>query len=674
MKTNHKHSLAVILWIICVQLFSYSNLTAQTVGFSVASKNPVENDTFNVAVRADSVLTGRGIYAFKLGLNYNSNYLEYLGIDSVGTVMKSWSIPTVNSQAAGTLVIAGAGASALMGKGNMFYLRFRAIQGGYTYIQNISSVSYLNEGSPVMSLNYGIINCSSIPKPDIYPDYQTLFVGETMQLYGYSGTPPYIFQTVNTAVATTTSAGLVTAVGPGTTQAFVTDSKGYKNYTYGNIDVRAVKLSVISTNTSPQDSFYLPIKIEIAPGTMIYSGSFELAFNSSLEGIKAAAITGDYNISVQNNAQANLVKVSFASGTGITGTGILCKVYMKAINSGVNSVNIQNVLCNETLLALTYSGNVTTECKPCVKATGLLPENGKQNLNSTVDLYWQPALNAKYYSLYLWEQGTTMPTSPYYSYIYGTSTWLYNLAPGKTFNWKLVSVNECSTAESDVQSFSVRPIPDLTVTDVQMPASVESGSAFTLTFTVKNIGQTTTGSSLWTDAVYMSTDSTGNSGMNYMVAKYNMGPLAVNGTYTQSYPVSVPAEYSGKYYLWVRADNSGSVTELSENNNQLRAINPITVELKPFPDILVKDIAASATATPGDSLQITWKVGNIGNASALGGWTERISLISNSGVRAYLNPTYITVTRDLAVGETITRTAKIKLPEVPRFSGNAKVE
>ena len=279
----------------------------------------------------------------------------------------------------------------------------------------------------------------------------------------------------------------------------------------------------------------------------------------------------------------------------------------------------------------------------------MLPENGKQNLNSTVDLYWQPALNAKYYSLYLWEQGTTMPTTPYYSYIYGTSTWLYNLAPGKTFNWKLVSVNECSTAESDMQSFSVRPIPDLTVTDVQMPASVESGSSFTLTFTVKNIGQTTTGSSLWTDAVYMSTDSTGNSGMNYMVAKYNMGPLAVNGTYTQSYPVSVPAEYSGKYYLWVRADNSGSVTELSENNNQLRAINPITVELKPFPDILVKDIAASATATPGDSLQITWKVGNIGNAAALGGWTERISMVSNSGLRAYLNPTYITVTRDLAV-------------------------
>ena len=48
---------------------------------------------------------------------------------------------------------------------------------------------------------------------------------------------------------------------------------------------------------------------------------------------------------------------------------------------------------------------LTTYCKPIAKATGLIPENGKENLNTTVDLFWQPSLNTTSYNLFLWEDG-----------------------------------------------------------------------------------------------------------------------------------------------------------------------------------------------------------------------------------------------------------------------------
>ncbi len=108
----------------------------------------------------------------------------------------------------------------------------------------------------------------------------------------------------------------------------------------------------------PKDTFYLPVKIEIAPGTKIYSGYFELSFNGNVEGIKESVQVGDFDISVQNNAVTNLLRVSFASTTGFTGSGILCYLGFKAINSGNHYFYFQNMKFNENLLAFDYSNYV----------------------------------------------------------------------------------------------------------------------------------------------------------------------------------------------------------------------------------------------------------------------------------------------------------------------------
>ena len=167
----------------CIMLLLPGAAAAQTVvGFSVEGATVVEKNTFTIAVKADSVLTGKGVYSFRFGLTFNADYLEFQNIDSVGTVLHDWGMPTFSTKTRGNILIAAAGATPLVGKGNMFYLRFKALQPGGTYVSFNSGVSYLNEGVPAMTTKNGYIQANGRSYPDIYPDDIQLFVGAEAQM------------------------------------------------------------------------------------------------------------------------------------------------------------------------------------------------------------------------------------------------------------------------------------------------------------------------------------------------------------------------------------------------------------------------------------------------------------------------------------------------------------
>lgn len=344
---------------LCCILLHPVEVKAQVkVGFSIEGATVIEKNTFTIAVKADSVLTGKGIYAFRFGFTYNADYLEFQNIDSVGTVLHNWGMPTFTNKNRGTVLVAGAGATVLTGKGNMFYLRFKALQPGGTYVSFNQGVSYLNEGLPAMTINNAYIQANARSYPDIYPDDIQLFVGAEVQMNTSGGTAPFVYATVDTAVAIMSSQSVVKAKGPGLTKVFVTDKNGDKSYMTGNVDVRAIKMNVMRVSAWPQDTFYLPVKIEIAPGTRVRSGYFEITYNENLIGIKQSAKVGDYTVSIQNNTATNLMRVSFASTAGITGSGILCYLGFKAINSGNHYFNFQNLQFDEKLRAFSTSDYV----------------------------------------------------------------------------------------------------------------------------------------------------------------------------------------------------------------------------------------------------------------------------------------------------------------------------
>ncbi len=317
---------------------------------------------------------------------------------------------------------------------------------------------------------------------------------------------------------------------------------------------------------------------------------------------------------------------------------------------------------------------LTAYCKPIDKVTGLIPGNSTENLNTTLDLYWQPSPNTTSYNLYFWEDGTTMPATPTNANISGTTFRLYNLKYGQVYRWKIGSINDCSSAESGVQTFKTRLLPDLTVTSVTAPANSESGSNLIVSFSVKNSGAGNTAGAQWYDAVYASTDQTWSNDDILLSTKTNVSQLEPDSSYTQSVSVSLPIDFTGNYYFLVKTDNTNSVVELSDNNNLGKTAAVTHISLKSLPDIRIKEITAEkVNVNPGDSLTISWKVDNLGGVAATGGWAERITIIPVTGLNLSIDPN-VEYTLPLPAGTTINRSRKIKMPDILRFSGDAHIQ
>jgi len=361
--------------------------------------------------------------------------------------------------------------------------------------------------------------------------------------------------------------------------------------------------------------------------------------------------------------------------TGYTKSGENTIPSMTIVNSSIVSDTLKYMISaymGSTLLAKKQYNIIVL---PILKEelTDLSPGNSNELLSTTVSFSWR-SIESATYDLYLWnadEQESTTPIASKLNEIrYLNNTFCEY---GKTYKWKVTARGTCNSVESAIQSFKVRQLPDLTVADLEVPSVVESGSDFTVSFKMKNTGLGNTNGTKWYDALYLSNDPTLSSDDQLLGNKINSRQLASDSLYSQSFTVSLPIETSGDYYFIVKTDYLNSLLEFSEDNNQ-KSGTITHVVLKPLPDILVKDIQANQTnINPGDSVTINWKVENIGSVNATGGWTERISIIPVSGPKLLLEPS-TEYKLPMTAGSTINRTQKIKLPEIPRFSGEANIE
>jgi pimeloyl-ACP methyl ester carboxylesterase len=315
---------------------------------------------------------------------------------------------------------------------------------------------------------------------------------------------------------------------------------------------------------------------------------------------------------------------------------------------------------------------LTAYCNAVEKVTGMIPEDKQENLNTDVDLYWKPSANISSYQLYLWEEGQAIPSSPYLSDLTATTTQIKNLKYGQTYLWKVISANDCSSVESDVQSFKTKVLNDLTITDIQAPTEIISDSKTNITLTIKNIGNWNTGSAKWNDALYLSKDQVLSNDDKLLIEDANIQPLASNGSYTQTFSISLPLETTGDYYVVAKTDNRNELGEISEDNNILVS-SLVHVTLKSLPDVLVKDISFDkATIAPGNSFVVNWKVANIGSATATCGWIERISLVASSDSKVFLSSAEYK--NQLSNGAIVERSQTILLPESITLSGDVNIE
>lgn len=116
----------------------------------------------------------------------------------------------------------------------------------------------------------------------------------------------------------------------------------------------------------------------------------------------------------------------------------------------------------------------------------------------------------------------------------------------------------------------------------------------------------------------------------------------------------------------------GSQTPVTVRSGSLKVqLSPD--ELPDSPDFVVADIHTTATeAMPGDTIHVAWKIRNAGNLPATGGWSERVSLVSESGKKITLG-TFYYETDELVIDGTVSREADITLSSLLGIEGKVKV-
>ena len=139
-------------------------------------------------------------------------------------------------------------------------------------------------------------------------------------------------------------------------------------------------------------------------------------------------------------------------------------------------------------------------------------------------------------------------------------------------------------------------------------------------------------------------------------------------------PIEIPLSYLSGQTCTVELKepivSSKEGTDIGSNhtNGTLKIIEGNT------PDLLMESITLPSTnIIPNLEYSLDWKVKNIGNANAVGGWREEITLVSETTLKRYLisNEYY---SSNLVENTSISRNATIKIPMIIGFDGNVKVE
>ncbi len=278
--------------------------------------------------------------------------------------------------------------------------------------------------------------------------------------------------------------------------------------------------------------------------------------------------------------------------------------------------------------------SVTITNSPSVgMISDMLPPDSTFSVSEPVVFSWNPAANATFYDLYLWRTNQQKPSIPTVSGITATTyTYLDYLNKNYLYKWQIVARNQCSQSLSPIHVFSFNVFSDLMVTSVDAPVTATSGQPVNISWNVKNFGTGGTGIIPWKDDVYLSPSTFFDVNTAVKVASLsNLSALVQGQSYTNTTTITLDPYLNGNHYVFVRTDVNNTIQEVNENNNIQRTENPMLVSLPPYPDLAVGNIQSlGGNIIPGQQLTVGWTVGNTGDASAIGGWSQRVAIVSDA--------------------------------------------
>jgi hypothetical protein len=213
------------------------------------------------------------------------------------------------------------------------------------------------------------------------------------------------------------------------------------------------------------------------------------------------------------------------------------------------------------------------------------------NLNTY--LQWKGSSSNVEYEVYMWVRGSHRPETAAWT-TYTSYQYISSLEPSTKYQWQVVYHSTGGELYySPVWVFETIKFADLAIRQIIIPQSGYTGETYEIKWTVVNIGNITTLTSYWTDAVYLSWDTAFNNAK--LIAQVNhYGVLYVNDGYSAIASFTLEERKWGSAYISVYTDIWNQVPEYNITNNKMaNTTRFIDVQLTPPPDLLVSSIRPS---------------------------------------------------------------------------------
>ncbi len=253
------------------------------------------------------------------------------------------------------------------------------------------------------------------------------------------------------------------------------------------------------------------------------------------------------------------------------------------------------------------------------------------------------------------------------SLVFRVRTDIYNAVP---------EFNSLGTGENNnltllAQSSTLTSYPDLQVTNlVVSPAILLSGLALSVNWDTTNSGSGPVEAPFYERLVARNratAETLVNVTFLYNPGVATNGPIAAGEARRRGYSFPLPGgtRGAGDLEFSVTSDINGTLFEhnasgTGESNNV--AVLVRSSGLAPSPDLVVTNIVAPATGTPGQGVDVNWTVANRGNAGAVGPWSEHVFLADNVAGDNAIFLSSLLNTAGLGAGVSTSRTARVNLP------------
>lgn len=221
-----------------------------------------------------------------------------------------------------------------------------------------------------------------------------------------------------------------------------------------------------------------------------------------------------------------------------------------------------------------------------------------------------------------------------------------------------------NTTRSSAINVVLTPPIDLVVSGVSGPASANNRQTVAIDWTVQNAGGSATEGRGWYDYIYLSESSSFNANTAIPLATvYKPKALEPGDSYSQHYSLTMPANLTGNYYVFVVTDAGNQVFEYTyENNNTARSSQPINIKT---PDLLVSSVTVPSTDTSGNTISLSWIVKNNGPGALVSAQlTDQLflSTATQFNSQTAIPVGQISYNKQLNAGDTAVLAAQVKLP------------